>query len=423
MSKSLKALFVPFMSDTGHVNACIGLAQKLINNGHKAVFVVKANWKEPLEKYGIEVCIVESTNYQNKRRNSPHVDNSENMSVSESLRNKSARTNMRDQYYMELDDKLRTVLKEVSPDLIVWEQWNSIPLLETSGIPWVWLYSSAPLYMYGVDEDVPPAGTGLPSYEDRHKWKEYLDVKKELFYDQWKQYNDFTISRGAPPLKEHCFTNGSPFLNVYGFPKELDYSDLKPLPKHYVRFDNLMRTRETQEDFNIPEQLKDKPGKLIYVSLGTVNKDGQLLKRLIDIMAQLKHRFIVSKGPLGDSYELPSNMWGQQSLPQIQILPVVDLVITHGGNNTVCETFYFGKPMIVMPVSDNDQVDNAQRIDEKGFGIRLNPRTCTKEQVSDAIEKLLADKDLNERLINISKRIQTDNEIEEFSQLVEGLFP
>ncbi|CAG2118993.1 unnamed protein product, partial [Medioppia subpectinata] len=47
-------------------------------------------------------------------------------------------------------------------------------------------------------------------------------------------------------------------------------------------------------------------------------------------------------GPLHDEYSLTDNMWGEGSVPQIQVLPLVDLVITHGGNNTVTETFYFG---------------------------------------------------------------------------------
>ena len=136
------------------------------------------------------------------------------------------------------------------------------------------------------------------------------------------------------------------------------------------------------------------------------------MKKLINYLADLPHRFIVAKGMHGDQYDLPDNCWGENFVPQTAVLKVVDLAIIHGGNNSLCESFYFGKPMIVMPVFA-DQLDNAQRVHEKGFGIRLNPFTCSKQQLFDAIEKLINDQELNEKIKSISKRCESNSKSDE----------
>ncbi len=81
-------------------------------------------------------------------------------------------------------------------------------------------------------------------------------------------------------------------------------------------------------------------------------------------------------------------MTGAEFLPQPAILPQVDLVITHGGNNTVTESIHFGKPMIVLPLFW-DQYDNAQRIAECGLGARLPTYEFEDEQLHEAIDRLL----------------------------------
>ena len=262
--------------------------------------------------------------------------------------------------------------------------------------------------------------TGLPSKGKEEDCKSYRQKLDEATFPVWQKWNEYIVSRGLPPLQTNKFHHDSEFLNIYGFPLELDYLDIRPLPPKWYRFDNMKRN-DKQLEFEIPGKLKNKHGQLIYFSMGSMGAiDIELMKRLVAILSKSKHRFIVSKGVMHDKYELPDHMWGKPSVPQIQVLPIVDLVITHGGNNTVTETFYFGKPMIVMPLF-SDQNDNAQRIHEKGFGIRLSPYECTEEELLNAIESLLNDKQMKEKLKNISKRIQTDNSIAKLPQLIESL--
>jgi UDP:flavonoid glycosyltransferase YjiC (YdhE family) len=49
--------------------------------------------------------------------------------------------------------------------------------------------------------------------------------------------------------------------------------------------------------------------------------------------------------------------------------------------------------MIVMPLF-GDQYDNAQRIEVKGFGIRLNPYDFEENVLQESIKKLLNDEKL-----------------------------
>jgi len=116
---------------------------------------------------------------------------------------------------------------------------------------------------------------------------------------------------------------------------------------------------------------------------------------------------IVSMGPLADQIRLHDNQAGAGFLPQPAILPDVDLVITHGGNNTVTEAFHHGKPMIVLPLFW-DQVDNAQRVLETAFGRRLRAYEFEPGELTGAIADLLADDTLRRRLAAVSARSKAE---------------
>jgi MGT family glycosyltransferase len=144
----------------------------------------------------------------------------------------------------------------------------------------------------------------------------------------------------------------------------------------------------------------------VYLSLGSLGSaDVDLMRRLVDVLARTPHRYIVSKGPRADEFELADNMWGEARVPQTSIIPEVDLVITHGGNNTVTESLHFGKPMIVLPLFW-DQYDNAERMQELGYGVRLATYDFADEELTGAVDGLLADEALRSDLSVLGERIR-----------------
>jgi MGT family glycosyltransferase len=181
--------------------------------------------------------------------------------------------------------------------------------------------------------------------------------------------------------------------------------------------------RETDQEFELPELARNRPAgsALIYLSLGSLGSaDVDLMKRLVDVLGRTKHRFIVSKGPQHDEFELADNMIGMEFLPQTKVIPQLDLVITHGGNNTTTEALHFGKPMILLPLFW-DQYDNAQRMDELGFGVRLSTYAFTDQEMFDALDKLLNDNALRTQLAENGQAIRARDGLRAGADIIESV--
>jgi UDP:flavonoid glycosyltransferase YjiC (YdhE family) len=95
-------------------------------------------------------------------------------------------------------------------------------------------------------------------------------------------------------------------------------------------------------------------------------------------------------------------------------------VITHGGNNTTTEALHFGKPMIVLPLFW-DQYDNAQRMQELGFGIRLATYDVGAPELNAAVERLLADTGLRSRMAVMGERIRARDGLTAGADVIESV--
>jgi MGT family glycosyltransferase len=299
-----------------------------------------------------------------------------------------------------VDDRLREIIDELQPDVIVEDNVCSFPALPASGCPWVRIASCNPAEI--KDPDIPPLFSGYPA-ADRAGWDAYWEEFGRTHGEMHAEFDAFCRERGAPGLAPLEFIHESPHANLYLYPDEVDYARAHPLNG----WTNLHASvRATDAAWELPEPLASATGPLIYLSLGSLaSADVELMQGLVDTLAGTRHRVVVSKGPQHEAIALADNMVGAEFLPQASILPQVDLVITHGGNNTVTECLYFGKPTVVLPVFW-DQHDNAQRIHETGFGIRLDTYEHAPEELTGAVDALLSDAALADRLAATSRRLQ-----------------
>jgi MGT family glycosyltransferase len=374
----------------GPTNNCVGIGRVLVERGERVVFVVEESFAGTLEAQGFEEALM-------RLKPLPEVEEAPGQFWKDFVRDTAPEFRKPTIEQLETfilpvwqelvdgaryaDDRLVEIFGELEPDVIVQDNVVGFPAVLASGRPWVRIVSCNPLEL--KDPRLPPTFSGYPTGESSG-WDDFRSRYRELHEPLQGEFSAFCEERGAPPLPELEFIHESPFLGLYLYPGEADYERSRPLGPQWQRLDSCVR--------NVDQVFEAPPGDgaLVYVSLGSLGSaDVELMNRLVGALAATPHRYVVSKGPQHELIELAPNMTGAEFLPQPAILPLADLVITHGGNNTVTESIHFGKPMIVLPLFW-DQYDNAQRVAECGFGVRLPTYEFEDEQLHEAIERLLA---------------------------------
>jgi MGT family glycosyltransferase len=406
----------------GPTNNCVGIGDVLRREGHRVVFIVEESFAGTLEEKGFEERLMRLAPAPEQpeepgqfwkdfiRETAPVFRKGTFEQLSEFIVPTWEALLDGARY---VDDRLREIFDELCPDAVVEDNVCAFPAIPASGIPWVRIVSCNPLELR--DPDLPPTFCGLP-VDDRSEWDAYRNEYRRASGELWAGFDEYCRERGAPGLPEGEFIHSSPLLNLYIYPPEVDYRRANPLGPTWHNLGSSVRT--TDPEWSVPSELAEGDGGLVYVSLGSLGSgDVPLMERLVEVLGSTRHRFVVSKGPQHDEYELADNMAGAEFLPQTSLLAGVDLVITHGGNNTITEALHFGLPMIVLPLFW-DQHDNAQRMDETGCGTRLPTYTFSEDAMSDAIDRLLADQPLDGRLAAMSRWLRASPGNERAAELI-----
>jgi MGT family glycosyltransferase len=393
----------------GPTNNCVGIGEVLRERGHRVVFVIEESFAGTLEAKGFEERLMRLAPAPEQeeepgqfwkdfiRDTAPVFRKTTFEQLTEFIA-PTWQALLDGAHYV--DERLTEILDELQPAAVVEDNVCAFPAIPACGRPWVRIASCNPLEI--KDPALPPPYSGLP-IDDRTHWEDFRAEYRRAIDAMWAEFNEFCMARGAPPLPEGELIHTSPWLNLYLYPRELDYPRPEPLGATWHNLESSVRSSDPP--WSVPPEL-DGDGALIYLSLGSLGSaDVELMETLIASLGRTSHRYVVSKGPQHDAYELAPNMWGEEFLPQVSVLPEVDLVITHGGNNTVTECVHHGKPMVVLPIFW-DQHDNAQRVQETRFGVRLPTYSFADDELAGAIDGLLADRDLARRLEDTSARLR-----------------
>jgi MGT family glycosyltransferase len=297
---------------------------------------------------------------------------------------------------------LPDVLNEIKPDLICVDNVILFPAIKQSGVPWVRIVSCSENEV--ADDNIAPYLSGCrendAAGQERFR-RRYQEVLKPIH----DEFNNFLIHCGEAPYPLANFVEESPYMNLLLYPESAKFNRSKPLDPN--RFQYLEGCVREDSPFEVPAFEVNSDSPLIYVSFGTLgSSDIQLMQRLIDVLGKLPYRVLLNVGDYIEQYKnVPKNIHIAAWYPQPSVIPNVDMVIHHGGNNSFTECLYFGKPALIMPYVW-DGHDNATRVEETNHGLSLHRYNWTDEQMETSLQRLLDDLTIRDTLKKSSEHMQ-----------------
>ena len=224
------------------------------------------------------------------------------------------------------------------------------------------------------------------------------------------------FAKGYDPVREEHGLEPDPsgemmsrYLVLSPFPESLrDPRNPVPPTSHGIRIVDVDRTARAAG--STPEWATViKGGPSIYFTLGTVfnHECGDLFARVLAGLRELPTNLLVTVGREIDPATLgpqPANVRIERFVPQAEILPHVDLVVSHGGSGSVLGALAHGRPMVVLPMGA-DQPLNAARITALGVGRSLDAIEATPDDVRAAASSVLADASCRESAGRIADEI------------------
>ena len=223
--------------------------------------------------------------------------------------------------------------KKTTNFLVLCDQNFHLPAMLKCDVPFAFICSYNPLFL-SID-GYPKMGCNA-ALDEREKieqfdrdFQPYREKIQEKMYQILEERDAEYKSEQGRPIDQVICEN----FTIYFYPKDVDYYDEETKEKYrLLQIDSPLFPERIPKPFELPDEFAKLPGKLVFVSLGTLfSSYTYLLQRMIDLLEKMPYKYIVSKGQYGHKLNFPSEKFiGENFVNQFAVLQVADLMITHG---------------------------------------------------------------------------------------------
>jgi UDP:flavonoid glycosyltransferase YjiC (YdhE family) len=298
-----------------------------------------------------------------------------------------------------LNDKTHEKLKGIKYDLLISDVANYIaPFLRTlfnieksiyvnptCVYPWL---NDAFEYNASYHPVIGTPFTELMTFSERFINQLFL-YGTRLSYSYFKMTQYAVFTEHGYNMKLNPFQTNFLFLNQCVDGVHYSYS----LPPNMINTGAILPKPAIPIQDEVINDFLNKFEKNIYVSQGTITKvlDIDILFQVFRTFPKIGFILSIKKELLTNYREAPRNVLLLEWVPQNDLLgdPKINLFITHGGLNSILESLYHAKPMIVIGTSI-DQVNGAVVVDYRKYGKGITKNSeITKENLIAYIQEVM----------------------------------
>lgn len=429
-------LIDPFPA-TGHYNGSLHLANRLREAGHSVVYTGIPQYQEKVQCEGYQFYPFFDDPLLNRKiignfryRLDSFISIFNNICLKNALKT---------------TEQYDTLIEKIKPDII---------LLDVYQIHKSVIYGKYPVRTIGFDTrvassyapNVPPYSSAyIPKnsflsgkYVDRLWFLSDCRVLYRIFRDKILYFNNdlFSIYRKIAAINNVRLAKWKAvqriailrivpenLVELVLTPKSFDFPRSETEQLMYIEpYINKRDTSEISERYlftrNYILDLKKKQPdvKFIYASIGTVSAnapkhEARFIRALTDYCSKYNaHQIVFSIGKhynMDALKSIPESIHIFDSVPQLDILQYCDLMITHGGTNSLIECVLNEVPVIVYPLltgkTSFDQNGNAARVVYHQIGIREKISRMTAKSLHKNIGKICSHYEFYKRNIKSMK--------------------
>jgi len=179
-----------------------------------------------------------------------------------------------------------------------------------------------------------------------------------------------------------------------------------------------------REDVEFPwDRMTGAP--VIYASMGTLQTGlAGVFQAILRATEREGYQVVLSVGPTTDPKSLatlrPDTIVVQRA-PQLELLKLAALCVTHAGMNTTLEALAQGVPLVAIPIT-NDQPGVAARILASGAGLFVPLKELTAENLTALVDEVLENKSFRDRAAALQQEIASLDGLGMAAELIEQAF-